>query len=126
MRRGKGHKDNFTMDKQVAVWRHVDYQLCSVFATALHLINDLSKDFAINFLHPDKTKRASWWDSPLIDYETYSEESSAMKQVYDGTGVESCKLTHHRTQMVQQAGSEGLVHYATKQMKVLMKVKSEL
>ncbi len=111
MQRGKGHKDNFTMDKQVAVWRHVDYQLCSVFATALHLINDLSKDFAINFLHPDKTKRAGWWDSPLIDYKTYSEESSAMKQVYDGTGVESCKLTHHRTQMVQQAGSEGMAPY---------------
>ena len=34
-----------------------------------------------------------------------------MKQVYDGTGVESCKLTHHRTQMVQQAGSEGLAPY---------------
>jgi hypothetical protein len=111
MRRGKGHKDNFTTDKQVAVWRHVDYQLCSVFASALHLINDLSRDFAINFLHTDKTKRASWWDSPLIDYDTYSEESSAMKQVYDGTGVESCKLTHHRTQMVQQAGSEGLAPY---------------
>jgi hypothetical protein len=111
IRRGKGHKDNFTMDKQVAVWRHVDYQLCSVFATALHLINDLSRDPVINFLHPDKTKRADWWDSPLIDYETYSEESSVMRQVYDGTGVESCKLTHHRTQMVQQAGSEGLAPY---------------
>jgi hypothetical protein len=111
MRKGKGHKDNFTMDKQVAVWRHVDYQLCSVFATALHLINDLSKDLTINFHHANKARRASWWDSPLIDYDTYSEESSAMKQVYDATNVESCKLTHHRTQMVQQAGSEGLAPY---------------
>jgi hypothetical protein len=107
MRRGKGHKDNFRMDKQVAVWRHVDYQLCSVFATALHVINDLSRDSIINFLHADKKKRADWWDSPLINYEAYdSEESSAMRKVYDGTGVQSCKLTHHRTQLVQQAGSE--------------------
>jgi hypothetical protein len=99
------------MDKQVAVWNHVNYQLCSVFGTSLHLINNLSRDLAINFLHPDKTRQASWRDLPLIDYNKYSEESLAMKQVYNGTAVKSCKLTHHRAQVVQQAGSEGLAPY---------------
>jgi hypothetical protein len=31
-----------------------------------------------------------------------------MREVYNATGVESCKLTHHRTHAVQYAGSEGL------------------
>jgi hypothetical protein len=30
MRRGKNHKDNLTMDKQVAVWPHVKNQLSSI------------------------------------------------------------------------------------------------
>jgi hypothetical protein len=34
-----------------------------------------------------------------------------MKQVYNGTGMESCILTHHMTQMVQQVGSECMAPY---------------
>jgi hypothetical protein len=56
MCRGKGHKDNFMLDKQVAVWHHVDYQLFSAWVTSLHLINDLSRDSAINFHHANETR----------------------------------------------------------------------
>jgi hypothetical protein len=71
MSRGKGHRDNFTVDKQVlAVWHHVQSELCSIFATPLHLISNLSKDLTINFLHADKTRRTNWWDLPLIGCST--------------------------------------------------------
>jgi hypothetical protein len=108
LRRGDAHKDRSTTDKQVGVWRHREYLLCSVFNTALHVINDLSTDTTINFYHYDKKLRAAWWDKPLIEYEASGQESSAMTQVYAATGVESCKLTHNRTHAVQLGGSEGL------------------
>jgi hypothetical protein len=108
LRKGTVHKDNYTTDKQVGVWRHRNYLLCSVFNTALHVINDLSNDVTINFLHEDKSKRASWWDKPFLDFDTQNEESSAMKDVYKKTKVSSCKVTHNRTHAVQYAGSEGL------------------
>jgi hypothetical protein len=108
LRKGDTHKDNHTTDKQVAVWRHRDYLLCSAFNTALHVINTLRENPTINFKHLDKKERASWWDFPLIDYESLDQESSAMKEVLAATEVESCKVTHNRTQAVQRAGSEGL------------------
>ena len=108
LRRGDAHKDRSDTDKQVGVWRHREYILCSVFNTALHVINDLSKDTTINFYHQDKKTRAGWWDKPLIEYEASGQELSAMTQVFAATGVESCKLTHNRTHAVQLGGSEGL------------------
>jgi hypothetical protein len=109
LRKGDAHKDRSDTDKQVGVWRHREYLLCSVFNTALHVINDLSTDTTINFYHLDKKKaRAGWWDKPLIEYEASGQESSAMMAVYAATGVESCKLTHNRTHAVQLGGSEGL------------------
>lgn len=108
LRKGDVHKDNHGTDKQVACWRHRDYLLCSAFNTALHVINSLRANDSINFLHKEKKKRASWWDYPLIEYDTLSQESAAMTEVFLSTGVESSKLTHNRTQAVQRAGSEGL------------------
>jgi hypothetical protein len=109
LRKGDAHKDRSDTDKQVGVWRHRNYLLCSVFNTALHVIDDLRKDTTINFYHVDKKTRATWWDKQLIEYEeTGGQESAAMTQVYAETGVESCKLTHNRTHAVQLGGSEGL------------------
>jgi hypothetical protein len=108
LRKGDTHKDRSDTDKQVGVWRHREYLLCSVFNTALHVINDLSSDTTINFYHYDKKERAGWWDKPLIEYAAAGQESAAMTQVFAATGVESCKLTHNRTHAVQLGGSEGL------------------
>jgi hypothetical protein len=106
--RGEAHKDRSDTDKEVGVWRHRQYLLCSVFNTALHVINDVSTDTTINFYHYDKKLCAAWWDKPLIKYKASGEELSAMTQIYTATGVESCKLTHNRTHAVQLGGSEGL------------------
>jgi hypothetical protein len=71
--RGPVHKDNHITDKQVCTWRHRDYRLCSNFATALHVIFVITQ-MTISFLHEDKTKRASWWDIPFINWNNYNGE----------------------------------------------------
>jgi hypothetical protein len=73
-RKGLLHKDKHTTDKQVCVWRHVDYVLCSVLSTALHVIFSLMQNPDISFFHFDRDERADWWDTPLIDWEDYSGE----------------------------------------------------
>ena len=108
LRKGDIHKDSHTTDKQVSVWRHRDYLLCAAFSSALHVIDTLRANPTINFYHLNKKEPASWWNFPLIDYETLSQESLAMKEVFAATDVEACKVTHNRTQAVQRAGSEGL------------------
>ena len=108
LRKGEIHKDCYSTDKQVGTWRNKHYILCATFNLALHVICQLGRDLEIDFLHEEKTDRAPWWDKPLIDYDDGSEEGAAMRQVLDATGVESCKLTHHRTQCVQLAGAESL------------------
>ena len=67
LRKGPIHKDRHDKDDQVAVWRHKEYKLCSVFSTAAHILSALKQDNLINFLHQDKRKRASWWDKEIID-----------------------------------------------------------
>jgi hypothetical protein len=111
LRQGDPHKDRFTTDRLVGSWRHRCYLFCSVFNTSLHVINELRQNHDINFYHPVKTERASWWDTPLVDYEKLYDEAGPMKEVYAATGVEGCKLTHNRTYAVQHAGSEGLAPY---------------
>ena len=69
LRKGPIHKDRHDKDDQVAVWRHKEYKLCSVFSTAAHILTCLKNDNTINFLHEDKNKRASWWDKEIIDLE---------------------------------------------------------
>ena len=108
LRKGNLHKDHYTTDKQVGAYPHKYYLLCSVFNTSMHVINELRQDADINFLHQNKKERASWWDTPLVEFDTYDEESNAMKDVLNKTGVRSFKKTHHRSQAIQLAGSEGL------------------
>jgi hypothetical protein len=109
LRKGKIHKDRYTTDKQVGCQRHRDYRQCSVFATGVLLVMKLRQlSIQVKFVHSDKKKRANWWDISLNDFETYSSESSAMRQIFTNSGVKSSKLTHHRTQSVQYAGSKGL------------------
>jgi hypothetical protein len=109
LRKGDGvHKDCFVTDKQVGVWRHKHYLLCAAFNTALHVINELRQNSTINFYHANKNQRASWWDTPLVEFEDGNQESAAMSAVLKATGVSSCKVTHHRTQAVQHGGAEGL------------------
>lgn len=67
LRKGPIHKDRHDKDDQVAVWRHKHYKVCTVFSTAAHILWSLKKDNTINFLHADKSKRASWWDKEIID-----------------------------------------------------------
>jgi hypothetical protein len=72
LRKGDIHKDRYDTDKQVCCWRHKDPVLCSIGATARHFIWCLKQlGDRINFYHEDKTKRASWWDIPLIDWNKY-------------------------------------------------------
>jgi hypothetical protein len=59
LRKGDAHKDRSDMDKQVGVWQHKNYLLCSVLNTALHVIDNLRKDTTINFCHVDKKKHAT-------------------------------------------------------------------
>ena len=73
-RRGPVHKDRHETDKQVFVWRHKNYLLCSVFATAAYVIQKITENPTLNFLHPNKNERASWWDIPLIDWNNYNGE----------------------------------------------------
>ena len=73
-RSGKVHKDRSETDKQVFVWRHKEYLLCSVFATAAYVIHQITENPNINFLHADKNERAPWWDTPLIDWSNYNGE----------------------------------------------------
>jgi hypothetical protein len=111
LRKGAVHKDKHTTDKQVGAQRHRDYRQCSVFATAALVIMKLrSLENRINFLRGDSTARAAWWDIPLNEYSNYSAESNAMRQVLTATGLDVLggKVTHHRTQAVQYAGSRGL------------------
>jgi hypothetical protein len=73
MRKGGIHKDRHDKDNQVCAWRHKNYLLCSVFATAARVIWTLrSRGDSINFLQPDKRARADWWNTPLIDWEEYN------------------------------------------------------
>jgi hypothetical protein len=73
MRKGDIHKDRHDKDNQVCAWRHKNYLLCSVFATAARVIWTLrSRGDSINFLQPDKRARADWWNTPLIDWEEYN------------------------------------------------------
>lgn len=108
LRKGGVHKDNFVMDLMVGSFRHRWWQLCSIGSLSLHTINQLRQDANINFLHEDKNARAGWWDKKVSEFGTLANESNAMAEVYDATGVKGCKLTHNRTYAVQEAGSEGL------------------
>ena len=74
LRRGMVHKDRHETDKQVCTWRHDNWLLCSVFATALYTIFQLTQNPAISFLHVNKNVRAAWWDIPLIDWDNYNGE----------------------------------------------------
>ena len=67
LRKGPIHKDRHDKDDQVAVWRHKEYKLCSVFNTAAHILSSLKFDNNIGFLHEDKNIRAAWWDKEIID-----------------------------------------------------------
>ena len=71
IRKGDIHKDRKDVDNQIGCWRHKEYVLCSVFATAAHVVWTLSQNDTINFDHAQKKERAPWWDIPLIDWEEY-------------------------------------------------------
>jgi hypothetical protein len=111
LRKGGRNKDNFTTDKQVGCWRHKNYRLCSVSALAKHVLWDLKNNPTINFLHENKKEGASWWDTELVNIQTLPQQTRSAKEVYEKTGVSSCKLTHHRTLAVQHGASEGLAPY---------------
>ena len=107
MHKGDVHKDRKDTDQQVGCWRHKHYELCSVFATAAHVVYTLfSKN--VSFLHENKNECAAWWDLPLVEWESYSETANSTKQIFKATAIESCKVTHLRTNAVQAAGFEGL------------------
>jgi hypothetical protein len=107
LRKGPANKDKHLTDRQVGVQRHLDYRLCTVFATGMLVIDTLRKNPQISFLKPDD-QRAPWWDVPLNRYNRYQEVAHAINTVYEDTGVQYAKTTHFRTQAVQYAGSHGL------------------
>jgi hypothetical protein len=107
IRKGAANKDKHLTDRQVGVQRHVDYRLCTVFATGMLVIDTLRSSPNISFTKPEN-KRAPWWDVSLNRYHTYESVANAINNVYENTGVEFAKTTHFRTQAVQYAGSHGL------------------
>jgi ribosome modulation factor len=116
LRKGLRNKDRFTTDRMVGCYRHREVLLCAVGHLSLCVLDDLRLDDDIHFLHADKTKPADWWGKSLIEFNTLDDEAGPMKQVYEATGVEGCKLTHNRTYAVQQAGSEGLAPHQINSM----------
>lgn len=107
LRKGSANKDKHLTDRQVGVQRHVDYRLCTVFATGMLVIDTLRTSPNISFKKQAR-ERAPWWDVSLNRYSTYEQVANAINKVYEGTGVEFAKTTHFRTQAVQYAGSHGL------------------
>jgi hypothetical protein len=105
LRKGLAHKDRFTTEKQVGLWRHRNYKRCGVFAVAINLFSQLRVDTTTDFYHENRNKRAPWWDNSIVDFSTYNQESAAMQQVLQNTGVRYHKVTHHRSQCVQTAGA---------------------
>ena len=106
LRKGNVNKDKHITDRQVGVQRHLDYRLCTLFATGLAVINILRTTPNIVFTKR-VGERPAWWDIPLNRYTAYEQESAAMKNVYKNTQVDYAKITHFRTQAVQYAGSQG-------------------
>ena len=108
-RTGDAHKDRHTTDRQVGAQRHKNYQLCACFAAGLLLIRRFRQlGDRLNFLDGANGARPGWWDIPVNNYSKLGEEASAMEYVYEKSGVWNIKITHHRTQCVQRAGSKGL------------------
>ena len=106
LRKGDVHKSRFTTNRLVGCIRHKDYLLCAIGITAANIISLLiTLGPGFSFLRPNKKLRAPFWDVALIEYNTLNEETSAMKQVYRATGVESCKVTHHRSNAVMWAAA---------------------
>lgn len=119
LRKGERNKDRFTTDKQVGVQRHLDYRKCSVFITAALVILKLRKLGArIHFRRGNANEPAEWWGYPLNAYTTYSQESSDMITALTDADLldRYAKVTHHRTMMVQIAGSRGLTPYQVSTM----------
>jgi Centromere DNA-binding protein complex CBF3 subunit, domain 2 len=109
LRKGNIHKDRFTVDRQVGVYRHVDYRQCAVFATGLLLIRRLRYlNNTISFTKPRKNRPALWWGKSLTRFDDYDAAAHAMTEVLKGTKVELNKVTHHRTQAVLLGGARGL------------------
>jgi hypothetical protein len=109
LRKGLVHKDRHDLDREVGVQRHVDYRKCTVFATGALVLSklfDYGED--VDFLHVNKKERCDWWDIKINNYSTYDPQAKAMSKVFKIAQVENSKLTHHRTQAVQYAGSRGL------------------
>jgi hypothetical protein len=115
MRKGPlKNKDNHLTDKQVGVQRHVNYVMCTVFATAVCVVLRLrSLAWRVNFKRGDPDLCSEWWDISLTQYVSCSEESSAMRSALVSAGLleKLAKVTHHRTMAVQYAGSRGLQPY---------------
>jgi len=73
LRKGDVHKDRHEKDQQVCAWRHKEYVLCSVFATACRVLKTLrTRGDSINFYQRNKRERAEWWNIPLIDWQVYN------------------------------------------------------
>jgi hypothetical protein len=109
LRKGSFSKENFSSEHQVGVQRHRDFRLCAVFATAALVISKLRTiGNTLDFIKI-KGVPCSWWDIKLNVFETLEAESHAMREVLKNSGVEYCgKITHHRLQAVQEAGSNDL------------------
>jgi hypothetical protein len=76
---------------------------------AMQVIWDLCNDSQINFLHnKNSTNPADWWKKSLLEFNTYSEQSSITKKVYKDVGLDIGKITHYRTFSVQKGGFDGL------------------
>ena len=107
LRKGSIHKDKHTTCRLVGVHRHREYPLCTVFATGLIVIHILRTHNNIHFYKP-QNQRSTWWDIPVNKYTEYIHESQAMRDVLAVANVKSTKVTHHRWQAVQTAGTNGL------------------
>ena len=110
LRRGDMHKDRYTTDQQVGVYRHKDYRRCTVFATAALVIMKLRKLDKVDCSFKNKKPRPNWWDLSLNQYEHYNTESSSMRQALHAVDLydKHTKVTHHRSMAVQYGGSRGL------------------
>ncbi|CAJ1935065.1 unnamed protein product [Cylindrotheca closterium] len=105
-------KSDFTTDRLVGVLRHRHYLLCASFMTSMNVIRILQlRSNEVHFKRPNKKSPAEFWQIPFVDFTKLADEENAMREIYVKTGVESCKVTHHRTHCVMHASTEGLQQY---------------
>lgn len=102
-------KVHFVSDRLVGCLRHKHYLLCPIFMSSMNIVKLLLiEQDRIHFLNQNPKEGAPWWTFDFVVFNNLNDEANAMAEIYKQTGVESHKVTHHRSHCVMHASTEGL------------------